>query len=78
MKTTLRIDRLVLRTRGLTSSEAQAAAKLIVPALAEGLAGPSASGAIPHVQVTLPASAARAPAEIARHVARAISSTPRS
>ena len=78
MKTTLRIDRVVLRTRGLTPAAARAAASAIGPALAEGITTQAASGSIPLVEVTLPASAANSPAEIARHIATQLSSAPRS
>jgi|GEM_PF-4089154 len=78
MKTTLHIDRLVLRTRGLTPSAARATASSIGPALAEGLhTTRSEPGRIPQLKVTLPAAAAGSPAQIAEHLAAQLASAPR-
>ena len=77
MKTTLHIDRLVLRTCGLTPAAARAAANNLVPALAEGLAAATVPGSIPHLAVTLPASATGSPARIARHLAPSLATAPR-
>ncbi len=78
MKTTLRIDRLVLRTRGLAPASARAAANALGPALAESIGTQAAAGKVSLLNVTVPASAANSPAEIARHVASQLSSAPRS
>jgi hypothetical protein len=77
MTTKLHIDRLVLHTHGLTTAQAQATANAIGPALAAGLNPTSKPGHIPHLKITLPASAATSPAQIARHLAPQLSSAPR-
>lgn len=77
MKTTLHINRIILRTRGLTPAAARAAANNIGPALAEGLNAGVAPGSIPHLKVSLPASSATSPAQIARHLSVPLSSAPR-
>ena len=77
MKTTLHIDRVVLRTRGLRPAAARVAAHNIGPALAAGLNADITSGSIPHLKVSLPASAAASPAQIARHLSAQLSSAPR-
>lgn len=70
MKTRLHVDRLVLRTSGLTPAAASATARALGPALAEQLGQHALSGAVlPSLTVTLPAGAAASPALIARHVA---------
>lgn len=79
MKTRLHIDRLVLKTSGLAPASAEATARALVPALANHLNQPSSpSGKIPALKVTVPASVASSPAQLASHVARQISSVPRS
>ena len=77
MKTTLKIDRLVLHTRGLTPAAARATANTIGLALAEGLKTQATPGKIENLRVTLPAAVAASPAQIARHLAAQISSAPR-
>lgn len=78
MKTRLHIDRLVLKTSGMSPAAAEAAARSIAPALAEQLNEQAAPGGIiPALKVTLPASAAGSPAQMARHIANQISISPR-
>lgn len=78
MKTKLQIERLVLRTRGLTPAAAEATARALGPALAEVLPTHlAAAGSVPHLQVTLPAGPAASPAQIARQIATQLSSAPR-
>jgi len=78
MKTRLHVDRLVLRTTGLSPAAAKAAARALAPALAEQLGRQAiAGGAIPALTVTVPAAVAASPAQLAHHVARKISQAPR-
>jgi len=69
MKTRLNIDRIVLRTRGLTPTAARALASSIAPALAQGLNADTKPAAIPQLQVTLPASAIHSPAAVSQQLA---------
>jgi hypothetical protein len=77
MKTRLHIDRLVVRTRGLTPAAAKGIAGAIGPALAEGLQTRVEPGRIPELKVTLPAAAAGSPAHIAEQLAAQLASAPR-
>lgn len=70
MKTRLHIDRLVLRTQGLTPAAAEAAARALPRALAvhlPPLAGPQLGGPIPALTVT--AARGDSPALIAHAIA---------
>jgi len=78
MKTRLHIDRLILKTHGMTPAAAEAAARALGPALANHLGQQAtASGAIPTLNVTLPAAAMTSPALMAGHVAKQLSSPAR-